>query len=34
MQFVGDQTKVVWPKEVATAEPVLPLPPGHAYASQ
>ena len=23
MQFVGNETKVVWPKEVATAEPVL-----------
>jgi hypothetical protein len=23
---------VVWPKELRTADPVLPLPPGHAYA--
>ena len=33
MQYVGDETKVVWPKEVATSAPVLPLPAGHAYAS-
>ena len=32
MQYVGDDTKVVWPKEVSTAEPVLALPKGHAYA--
>ncbi len=32
MQFVGGETKVVWPKEVATSEPLMPLPQGHAYA--
>ena len=32
MQFVSGETKVVWPKEVATSEPVMPLPAGHAYA--
>ena len=32
MQFVDGQTKVVWPKEIKTAEPVFPLPKGHAYA--
>jgi branched-chain amino acid transport system substrate-binding protein len=34
MQFVGNDTKVVWPKEVSTAEPVMPLPREHAYATQ
>jgi branched-chain amino acid transport system substrate-binding protein len=34
MQFVDNDTKVVWPKEVSTAEPVLPLPREHAYATQ
>ena len=28
MQYVDGQTKVVFPKEVATAEPVMPLPKG------
>ena len=32
MQFVKGQTKVVWPAAIKTADPVLPLPPGHAYA--
>jgi len=32
MQFVGGQTKIVWPKAIKTADPVLPLPAGHAYA--
>ena len=32
MQFVNGETKVVFPKEVATSEPVMPLPQGHAYA--
>ena len=32
MQYVGGKTTVVWPKELRTAEPVLPLPAGHAYA--
>jgi branched-chain amino acid transport system substrate-binding protein len=32
MQYVDGQTNVVWPKELRTAEPILPLPPGHAYA--
>ena len=31
MQYVGNETKVVYPKSSATAEPVLPLPAGHAY---
>jgi branched-chain amino acid transport system substrate-binding protein len=33
LQYVGDQIKVVWPKEAQTAEPVLPLPKGHTYAT-
>jgi branched-chain amino acid transport system substrate-binding protein len=32
MQFVDGKTTVVWPKEIKTAEPVVPLPKGHAYA--
>lgn len=32
MQYVGGQTKVVFPKEVATQAPILPLPKGHAFA--
>ena len=32
MQFVKGQTKVVWPQSIKTADPVLPLPKGHAYA--
>ncbi len=32
MQYVDGKTNVVWPKELRTAEPILPLPPGHAYA--
>ncbi len=33
MQFVGGETKIVWPDAIKTAEPVLPLPEGHAYAA-
>jgi branched-chain amino acid transport system substrate-binding protein len=33
MQYVDGDTKIVWPAEIATAEPVLPLPEGHAYAA-
>ncbi|MBO0763367.1 MAG: ABC transporter substrate-binding protein [Hyphomicrobiaceae bacterium] len=32
MQFIKGQTKVVWPVTIRTADPVLPLPAGHAYA--
>ena len=32
MQYVDGKTNVVWPKELRTAEPILPLPAGHAYA--
>jgi branched-chain amino acid transport system substrate-binding protein len=32
MQFVNGETKVVWPTAIKTADPVMPLPKGHAYA--
>ena len=32
MQHTLDGTKVLWPKEVRTAAPVMPLPKGHTYA--
>ncbi len=32
MQFVDGATKIVWPTAIKTADPVLPLPKGHAYA--
>ena len=32
MQYIGNQTKIVWPSAIKTANPVLPLPKGHAYA--
>jgi len=32
MQYVGGDTKVVFPKEVATAPPAMPLPKGHTFA--
>jgi branched-chain amino acid transport system substrate-binding protein len=34
MQYVGGETKVVWPASIKTADPVLPLPAGHAYAAR
>ena len=34
MQYVDGETKIVWPEEIATAEPVLPLPEDHAYAAE
>ena len=32
MQFIGGETKVVWPASIKTADPVLPLPKGHTYS--
>jgi branched-chain amino acid transport system substrate-binding protein len=32
MQYVKGVTKIAWPKSIATIDPVLPLPSGHAYA--
>jgi branched-chain amino acid transport system substrate-binding protein len=34
MQYIGAETKIVWPEEIKTADPVLPLPDGHAYAAR
>lgn len=32
MQYIKGETKIVWPATIRTADPVLPLPAGHAYA--
>ncbi len=32
MQYIGNETVVVWPSAIKTKDPVLPLPKGHAYA--
>ena len=32
MQYVGGATKIAWPAAIRTADPVIPLPAGHAYA--
>ena len=32
MQYIKGETKIVWPKEVKTVDPILPLPNGHAFA--
>jgi len=32
MQYVKGETKIAWPKAIATIDPLLPLPAGHAYA--
>jgi len=32
MQFVNGKTNVVWPPQIKSADPVFPLPKGHAYA--
>jgi branched-chain amino acid transport system substrate-binding protein len=34
MQYVDGETKIVWPADIKTADPVLPLPEGHAYADE
>ena len=34
MQYIDGETKIVWPEEIKTAEPVLPLPEDHAYAAE
>ena len=31
MQYIGGDTKIVWPAAIKTADPVLPLPKGHTY---
>lgn len=32
IQYTPEGTKVVWPKSIATADAVMPLPKGHAYS--
>jgi branched-chain amino acid transport system substrate-binding protein len=32
MMYVKGETKIVWPASIKTADPVLPLPKGNAYA--
>ncbi|HEX6143589.1 MAG TPA: ABC transporter substrate-binding protein [Geminicoccaceae bacterium] len=32
MQYIDGETKIAWPSSIATVDPVLPLPDGHAYA--
>jgi branched-chain amino acid transport system substrate-binding protein len=32
MQYVDGRARIAWPKEVQTADPVLPFPKGHAFA--
>ena len=32
MQYIGNDTAVVWPTAIKTKDPVLPLPKGHAFA--
>ena len=32
MQYVANDTYIVWPTAIKTKDPVLPLPAGHGYA--
>jgi branched-chain amino acid transport system substrate-binding protein len=34
MQYIGGETKIVWPRALRTAEPVIPLPANHPYAAR
>jgi len=34
MQYINNETKIVWPNAIKTADPVLPLPKNHSYALQ
>ncbi len=34
MQYLGGQTKIVWPKALRTADPVIPLPKSSVYSNQ
>ncbi len=34
MQYINNDTKIVWPTVIKTADPVLPLPKSHTYALQ
>ena len=33
-QYVDGKTKIVWPKELQTIDPIFPLPKGHPYAAK
>jgi len=32
MQYINNETKIVYPTAIKTADPVLPLPKSHTYA--
>jgi len=32
MQYVNGRARIAWPKEIATTDPILPFPKGHAFA--
>ncbi len=34
MQYIANDTKIVWPAAIKTADPVLPLPKSHTYSPQ
>ena len=34
MQYLGGQTKIVWPTAIKTADPILPIPKSSAYSNQ
>jgi branched-chain amino acid transport system substrate-binding protein len=34
MQYIGGETKIVWPTKLRTADPVLPLPKSNSYSNQ
>ena len=34
MQYLGGQTKIVWPKAIKTADPLLPIPKSSAYSNR
>ena len=34
MQYIGGETKIVWPRALRTVDPVIPLPANHPYAAR
>ena len=34
MQYLGGQTKIVWPSAIKTADPLLPIPKSSAYSNR
>jgi branched-chain amino acid transport system substrate-binding protein len=34
IQYIGGDSKIVWPARLRTAEPVLPWPKTHGYSNQ